>query len=214
MALPAPRNERESCETPAHIGGLSHGRIRRKASNVLNSIFWRRGHPRRAKKNPQRTIGNGSWPRESFSSFSALQLWPRRLLRASRRHYSSDGFFSSPESQGLIATFSARTAPGFWWSELSSFVVLIAGLVLLWNPLHGLITLTYVLIAYFIVDGILTIILALEHRKDLSDRWQWLVVNGIIDLILAGIVISGLPGAFAWALAFLSALIWCSAARR
>ncbi|MEJ0095463.1 MAG: HdeD family acid-resistance protein [Methylocella sp.] len=104
---------------------------------------------------------------------------------------------------GLVATFSARTAPGFWWSELSSFVVLIAGLVLLWNPLHGLITLTYVLIAYFIVDGILTIILALEHRKDLSDRWQWLVVNGVIDLILAGIVISGLPGAFAWALGLL-----------
>jgi uncharacterized membrane protein HdeD (DUF308 family) len=104
---------------------------------------------------------------------------------------------------GLVATFKSRTAPGFWWSALSSLVVLIAGLVLLWNPLHGLVTLTYVLIAYFIVDGILTIVLALEHRRELSDRWQWLVVNGVIDLILAGIVISGLPGAFAWALGLL-----------
>jgi hypothetical protein len=60
-----------------------------------------------------------------------------------------------------------------------------------------------VLIAYFIVDGILMIILAIAHRRELSDKWEWILVNGVIDLILAGIIISGLPGTLVWALGLL-----------
>jgi uncharacterized membrane protein HdeD (DUF308 family) len=75
--------------------------------------------------------------------------------------------------------------------------------VLLWNPWRGAVTLTYVLIAYFIVEGILTIIWAIEHRRQLSGRWEWVLVNGIIDLILAAIVVMGPPGAFAWAIGLL-----------
>jgi uncharacterized membrane protein HdeD (DUF308 family) len=104
---------------------------------------------------------------------------------------------------GLIASFWGRQAPGFIWALLSALVALAAGLVLLVWPIQGLVTLTYVLIAYFIADGILTIILAVEHRRQLSGRWEWLVLNGIIDLILAGIIIAGLPEAFAWALGLL-----------
>jgi uncharacterized membrane protein HdeD (DUF308 family) len=80
---------------------------------------------------------------------------------------------------------------------------LLAGIALLWSPLAGLFTLTVVLIAYFIVDGVLTILLGLEHRRELTDRWQWIVVNGVIDLVLAAILISGLPGSVLWALGLL-----------
>ncbi len=104
---------------------------------------------------------------------------------------------------GLIATFRAREAPGFAWSLLSALVAVIAGGVLLWNPLAGLVTLTYVLIAFFIADGVLIIILAITHRRALSGRWEWMLVNGIIDLVLAGVIISGLPGALFWALGLL-----------
>jgi uncharacterized membrane protein HdeD (DUF308 family) len=100
---------------------------------------------------------------------------------------------------GLVATLRARQAPGFGWSLLSAFVAMIAGGVLLWNPLRGLATLTYVLTAFFIVDGILIIILAIAHRRDLSGKWEWMMVNGVIDLILAGILISDLPGTLVWA---------------
>jgi uncharacterized membrane protein HdeD (DUF308 family) len=82
-------------------------------------------------------------------------------------------------------------------------VAVIAGGVLLWNPLQGLVTLTYVLIAFFIADGILIIGLAIAHRRQLSGKWEWMMVNGVIDLILAGIVISGLPGTLVRALGLL-----------
>ncbi len=104
---------------------------------------------------------------------------------------------------GLVSTFGARQAPGFAWSLLSALVAVIAGGVLLWNPLAGLVTLTYVLIAYFIVDGILIIILAITHRRALSGRWEWMLINGIIDLVLAAVIISGLPGSVVWALGLL-----------
>jgi uncharacterized membrane protein HdeD (DUF308 family) len=104
---------------------------------------------------------------------------------------------------GLIATFRARGAPGFGWSLISAIVAIVAGAVLLWNPLQGLVTLTFVLIAFFIVDGLITIFYAIAHRQELTGKWEWMLVNGIIDLILAGIIISGLPGAVAWALGLL-----------
>jgi hypothetical protein len=73
---------------------------------------------------------------------------------------------------------------------------------LIWNPLRGIVTLTltYVLIAYLLVDGIVTIILAINHRQELSGRWEWMLVNGIVDFILAGIIFAALPEAFTWAL--------------
>jgi len=101
---------------------------------------------------------------------------------------------------GALSTFKARSAPGYWWSLLSSLVAIVAGGMLLWYPLQGLITLTYVLIGYLLADGILTIILAISHRRELSGRWEWMLVNGVVDFILAGIIFAALPGAFTWAL--------------
>ena len=104
---------------------------------------------------------------------------------------------------GLYFTFRTRSAPGFGWSLLSAAVAVFAGALLLWNPLQGMATLTLVLVAYFIVDGAANIFLAIAHRRELSDKWEWMLVNGVIDLILAALIISGIPGTFAWALGLL-----------
>ncbi len=104
---------------------------------------------------------------------------------------------------GLVATVRARRAPGFGWALFSALVALAAGIVLVWNPLDSLLTLTCVLTIFFIIDGISTIVLAIAHRRELSARWEWMLINGIIDLVLAGIVIAGFPGTLAWALGLL-----------
>lgn len=100
---------------------------------------------------------------------------------------------------GLVTTFMARHAPGFWWSLLSAIIGILAGGVLLLWPISGSVSLTLVLIAFFLVEGVATILYAIEHRRALSGRSGWLVASGILDLILAGIVIAGLPGAAFWA---------------
>jgi uncharacterized membrane protein HdeD (DUF308 family) len=104
---------------------------------------------------------------------------------------------------GLITTFRARQAPGFWWSLVSAVIAIAVGLILLAEPIAGAVSLTLVLIVFFVVEGVATIMYALEHRRELSGRWEWMLVSGIIDLILAGIIFAGLPGTAAWALGLL-----------
>jgi uncharacterized membrane protein HdeD (DUF308 family) len=104
---------------------------------------------------------------------------------------------------GWLTTFKARHAPGFWWSLLSALIATAAGLILLIQPISGAVSLTLLLIVFFIIEGIASIMYALEHRQQLSGRWEWMLVSGIIDLVLAGIIFAGLPGTAAWALGVL-----------
>ena len=104
---------------------------------------------------------------------------------------------------GLITTFWARQAPGFWWALISAIIAIAAGVVLLLWPISGTVSLTLVLIAFFVVEGIASIMYAIEHRNQLTGRWGWMLVSGIIDLILAAIIFAGLPGTAVWALGLL-----------
>jgi uncharacterized membrane protein HdeD (DUF308 family) len=104
---------------------------------------------------------------------------------------------------GLVTTFWARGAPGFWWSLISAIIAIAAGVVLLLWPISGTISLTLVLIAFFIVEGIASIMYAIDHRNQLTGQWGWMLVSGIIDLILAAIIFAGLPGTAFWALGLL-----------
>ena len=104
---------------------------------------------------------------------------------------------------GLFTTFWARHVPGFWWSLISAIIGIAAGVVLLLWPITGTLSLTLVLIAFFVVEGIVSIMYAIEHRNQLTGRWGWMLVSGIIDLILAGIIFAGLPGTAVWALGLL-----------
>ena len=104
---------------------------------------------------------------------------------------------------GLITTFMMRNAPGFWWSLLSAVLGVVAGIILLGWPVLGAISLTLLMTAFFTIEGIASIMYALEHRKELTGRWTWMLVSGIVDLILAFIILTGLPGTAAWALGLL-----------
>src|SRR5437764_9271832 len=92
---------------------------------------------------------------------------------------------------GLVLTFWARRMPGFWWSLISAVLAIGAGIILLAQPVQGTLTLTIVVGAYFLAEGVATIMYALEHKKELSERWSWLLVAGIMDLLISAIIITG-----------------------
>jgi uncharacterized membrane protein HdeD (DUF308 family) len=104
---------------------------------------------------------------------------------------------------GLITTFMARHAPGFWWSLLSAVLAVAAGIVLLGWPASGVISLTLLLVVFFVIEGVVSIMYALEHKKELSGRWGWMLASGIVDLVLAVMIYAGLPSTAAWALGLL-----------
>ena len=104
---------------------------------------------------------------------------------------------------GLVLTYWARNMPGFWWSLISAALAVLAGGILLARPMQGVLTLTIVIGAYFLAEGIATIMYALEHRRELSGRWSWLLISGIVDIAIAFMVITGLPSSADWAIGVL-----------
>ena len=67
----------------------------------------------------------------------------------------------------------------------------------------GVRLLTFVLIAFFLIDGVLPTFVAIEHGRELVGRWGWILLSGIVDMVIAGITWAGLPGTAAWALGLL-----------
>jgi uncharacterized membrane protein HdeD (DUF308 family) len=104
---------------------------------------------------------------------------------------------------GLFTTFWMRGVPGFWWSLLSAVLAIVVGVMLGVWPIRGAFSLTYVLIAFFFVEGVASVMFALEHKRDLPEAWGWMFVSGLVDLILGGIIVAGLPGAAEWAVGLL-----------
>lgn len=101
---------------------------------------------------------------------------------------------------GLVTMFLAPSIPAFLWSLLTAALSLIVGVLLLWHPVQGVVSLTLVLIAFFIVEGLFQIAAAIRYRDELPDSWGWMVMSGVADLLLAAIIISGWPGTASWAL--------------
>jgi uncharacterized membrane protein HdeD (DUF308 family) len=104
---------------------------------------------------------------------------------------------------GLAMTLRVRGAPGFGWSLVSAVVGIVAGIVLIAWPLSGAISLTLILTVFLVMEGIVSIMYALDHRRELTQRWGFMLVSGLVDLILAGLILSGLPGTAAWAIGLL-----------
>jgi uncharacterized membrane protein HdeD (DUF308 family) len=67
----------------------------------------------------------------------------------------------------------------------------------------GRLSLTVILTVFLTIEGIMSILFALEHKRELSGRWGMMLVSGVIDLFLAGIIFAGLPGTAAWAIGLL-----------
>ncbi|HKH00089.1 MAG TPA: HdeD family acid-resistance protein [Bradyrhizobium sp.] len=107
---------------------------------------------------------------------------------------------------GLALTFWARQMPGFWWSLISAALAVGAGIILLARPMQGTLTLTIVVGAYFLAEGVATIMYALEHRRELSERWTWMLVSGVLDILIAAMIITGLPGSAEWAIGLLAGI--------
>jgi uncharacterized membrane protein HdeD (DUF308 family) len=104
---------------------------------------------------------------------------------------------------GLVSTFSMRQAPGFWWSLISGVLGIVVGALLLVQPLQGALSLTLVLIAFFVIEGVASIMFALDHKRELSGQWGWMMFSGLVDLVLAVLILSGLPGSAVWAIGLL-----------
>jgi uncharacterized membrane protein HdeD (DUF308 family) len=116
---------------------------------------------------------------------------------------------------GLTTTYWARRAPGFWWSLVSALLAISVGVVLVTNrsqdlygglmgwPFEETGPLRLILVLFFLVEGGASIMFAFAHRRQFSGRWAWMLASGGVDIVLASIIIFGLPGTSAWTMGLL-----------
>jgi uncharacterized membrane protein HdeD (DUF308 family) len=104
---------------------------------------------------------------------------------------------------GLVTTIWMRQLPGFWWALLSALLAIITGIALLAWPFGGVLSLTLVLAVFFVIEGVASIMYALDHRREFSGRWGWMLASGVIDLVLALLILVGFPGTASWAIGLL-----------
>jgi uncharacterized membrane protein HdeD (DUF308 family) len=101
---------------------------------------------------------------------------------------------------GLIVMFFAPNVSGFLWTLLTSALTLFAGVVLVWHPVEGTVSLTLLLVAFFVAEGVFQIAAAFSYRAVFPESWTWMLLSGIADLVLALLLIAGWPGSAVWAL--------------
>ena len=109
----------------------------------------------------------------------------------------------------IIGAFTRRGGDRHWgWALFGGIIAIIAGLLLLSQPLMGAAVLPFVMVimiaAFAIISGIMNIIWAIRARNEIKGE-GWLIVWGVISVIL-GIWILTTPWASAVALVWVGAI--------
>src|SRR5262245_8862901 len=86
---------------------------------------------------------------------------------------------------GLVTTIWMRQLPGYWWALLSAMLAIATGATLLWWPFGGVLSLTLGLAIFFLIEGAVSIMYALDHRREFSGRGGGRVGRGVGDIGLA-----------------------------
>lgn len=100
---------------------------------------------------------------------------------------------------GCVAAFRSKQAPGFWSTLLLAVLSVVLGGVIIYDPLAGTVTLTWLLAVFFFLSGLFNFSIARAVRLSTTRFWL-VVVSGIIDVVLAVFLILGLPGTAIWAI--------------
>jgi len=95
---------------------------------------------------------------------------------------------------------SKQWGTGFWGTVIGVLGVA-AGLLMIFRPLVGLVTMTVLIAIYFLVDGISEIIAAFKIKPD--QGWGWVLFNGIIAVALGLMIWRQWPVSGRWAIGLL-----------
>jgi uncharacterized membrane protein HdeD (DUF308 family) len=107
---------------------------------------------------------------------------------------------------GLISTVVMWRATGFWWCLSSAVLAITIAIILFAAPELAIVGLPLLLMTFLVLEGFFSVMLALEHWRQLSGRWTWMLVSGVVDLCLAGFIVIGLPATARWALGLILAV--------
>lgn len=95
---------------------------------------------------------------------------------------------------GAVSIFQAlfgKSSPHRFLSSLSAIIRIAAGSALLFFPIAGLAALTLIVAALFLSEGIVCIVTSLRMRA--NPAWVWMLLNGLVALVLGGMIYAKWP---------------------
>lgn len=84
------------------------------------------------------------------------------------------------------------------WSGLIGVLYVATGLLVFYNPVSALVTLTLLVAIAMLVSGVVRIVMALQIRP--LPAWLMVLVAGILSLLLGGLILAQWPASSRWVL--------------
>ena len=104
----------------------------------------------------------------------------------------------------ILHAFSASGWRGFLLGLLIGILYVVAGGWLAFFPFTGIITLTILLAALFLAEGVLEVIMAFRVRP--HEGWVWLLLSGLVAVAVGVMIAMGLPSSATWAIGLLTGI--------
>ena len=102
--------------------------------------------------------------------------------------------------QGL-SLIGAGHVPHFWLQLISVILAVLIGMLFLREPEQGLVTITLLLIVFFMIEGISKVVFALTIRP--FPNWLWVLASGLVGIFLSLILWASLPVTAVWLIGLL-----------
>lgn len=96
----------------------------------------------------------------------------------------------------LYRSFQSKEAPGFWAIAISALLMLLFGVLMVFQPLKSLVGLTLIIATYFLIEGILKVIYAFLIKPFAT--FAGVLVSGLCSIIIAILAFSGWPMSSEW----------------
>jgi uncharacterized membrane protein HdeD (DUF308 family) len=98
----------------------------------------------------------------------------------------------------VIYCWHSRSTGGVIWQSLIAILYLFVGFYLIFHPARGLVTSTLLLASYFVVEGVIELVLYFRLRR--SHRSGWFLWDGLITLLLGILIWAHWPFSSVWVL--------------
>lgn len=95
-----------------------------------------------------------------------------------------------------ISLLGARQVPHFWLQLISAILAMLIGFLFLREPGQGLVTITLLLIVFFMIEGVSKIVFALTIRP--LPQWGWVLASGIVGVVLSILLLAFLQITAVW----------------
>jgi uncharacterized membrane protein HdeD (DUF308 family) len=102
----------------------------------------------------------------------------------------------------IIHGFSIKEWRGFLLGLLIGLLYLVAGGWLAFFPFTGIVTLTILLAALFLAEGVLEVMMAVRVRP--HEGWGWLLLSGLVAIAVGVLIAYELPSSATWAIGLLA----------